>query len=581
MWRDDAKTIISELFPHVVRQSPEYNALVQAASTGFAVVFNRIENLPLLRDADKIPARMLEQLEAEMVISNTSRLSIFERRELVKRYLQYWRNRGATQDLLREGQYAHNESHLGGGLFNSYDNPDFNLDGDDCNLEFPRDVLFRHSRHPRSTKFRYPNGSRYLDGVILFQSEHLDQKTYDAVIRVKPAGMRLLFEILVSLGGYYKVPLPKMNYSLQAQGYGQFYQPEMLVEADPPQFDIDSEGQKVYDGYRRVISYKSELATDSNGTPLVQYRTDRNADGTYSFVYREEDGKKYKIEENVYKEVPIYEPVKQSRLQIVTVHKEVSSAGRIASWWCGDTLLLKKKFTELTNFSYTDELTGKSIIGYMEDVSQDKLVTDTKYYELVENTSYRVEKATDGTGVISIYDSSQLLGTITMYKGTAQKSFILGVSQWQVDYSAPQANGKISEWYSAYESQLEDSYLKKFDEFELNNQIKKSIIKDLLGIKVSYSSPWFNIEIPVIEGSYGFYTREGKQYLRILSEHPQDSEYGGSPLEEFEKLVDGQSYIGGNPHCYDLGVYSSTEGVPFRYDKILNSYDRGLWSDGK
>lgn len=185
--------VMESYFIEFLEKYPDYVAFIHSACMIFNELFVKAEYFTDLVNADRVPEGFINALAEGLSYEFTENVAVAYQREILKRLLMIYRERGAEADIIIKGQQYGNEGYIGGKVFV----PGTYEVGYAMSITFPREELFRHSEGTRSTKYRYPNIDYYRDGLVSFNTPIINDKIKEAVASVMPAGVTIVFTYMI------------------------------------------------------------------------------------------------------------------------------------------------------------------------------------------------------------------------------------------------------------------------------------------------------------------------------------------------------------------------------------------------
>ena len=116
-------------------------------------------------------------------------------RDLIKRLLWIYKEKGTDKEVLEAADFANNDNWISNTIFvPTSKNPRPVPDDRTAYLYYPIDRLFTWDKSAYSISDRYGDSTRWRDGVIVIEAEDVNQRVRNAIKRVLPAGLKVYYE---------------------------------------------------------------------------------------------------------------------------------------------------------------------------------------------------------------------------------------------------------------------------------------------------------------------------------------------------------------------------------------------------
>ena len=116
-------------------------------------------------------------------------------RDLIKRLLWIYKEKGTDKEVLEAADFANNDNWISNTIFVPTEkNPIPVPDDRTAFLYYPIDRLFTWDKSAYSISDRYGDSTRWRDGVVVIEAEDVNKRVRNAIKKVLPAGLKVYYE---------------------------------------------------------------------------------------------------------------------------------------------------------------------------------------------------------------------------------------------------------------------------------------------------------------------------------------------------------------------------------------------------
>ena len=116
-------------------------------------------------------------------------------RDLIKRLLYIYKEKGTDKEVLEAADFANNDNWISNTIFVPTEKNPIPVPNDrTAFLYYPIDRLFTWGKSAYSISDRYGDSTRWRDGVVVIEAEDVNKRVRNAIKRVLPAGLKVYYE---------------------------------------------------------------------------------------------------------------------------------------------------------------------------------------------------------------------------------------------------------------------------------------------------------------------------------------------------------------------------------------------------
>lgn len=188
----DSRTVIKTLFSPVLLENEDFPIVVDALSEEMGLVSDYTELFPTIINVDKTPEKFIQDIAHLVSYPYQSGKDHEAQREIVKRYLEVYRQRGTTTSIEGAADFAQSKDWVGGSLFISKEGIPERF----AKAYYPSSNIFRHNVSTFSGKDAFQDNLFYRNGVLVINVSYLDDHIKEEVRKLIPAGIKYYFIII-------------------------------------------------------------------------------------------------------------------------------------------------------------------------------------------------------------------------------------------------------------------------------------------------------------------------------------------------------------------------------------------------
>lgn len=191
--------LLREFVPEQIYENRDSQVFIELLGTIYSDMSDMIGQFPQLADVDNVQDIFLPKLSALIKYNYDYSIDIEAQREIIKRMLHVYRNRGTDDHIIMAATYGNDSNWIGDHLFV----PGTKVPKDEAQIIYPVTKIFRHSVSVHSGSDKYTDSVRWRDGVIIIKLAFLNDQIRQAVKKVVPAGIKFYFDLSTdtSFGG--------------------------------------------------------------------------------------------------------------------------------------------------------------------------------------------------------------------------------------------------------------------------------------------------------------------------------------------------------------------------------------------
>lgn len=192
----DRRQIIRGYFQERHRENRELNDLyIEPIVEEFGLLSDYIEMIQMFGSIDEIPSDFVQDLADSLAYEYLQEEDSEIQREIVKRIIKVYHDRASRKSIERVLESSTDRNWIGGDL-TLYKGP---IRKGYQRVWLPREKIFYHDKSRHDSGDCYPNYFEYNYGVINFEVQYLDDRTFEMLEQQVPGGVRWNISQLVWL----------------------------------------------------------------------------------------------------------------------------------------------------------------------------------------------------------------------------------------------------------------------------------------------------------------------------------------------------------------------------------------------
>lgn len=193
----DRRQVIRGLFPAHLQENRDFSVFINMTVEELGLVGDYVEMFSFLGSVDKAPNQFVKYLSDIVGFPYSDSRDDDLQREAIKRIFDAYSQRGTEESILKTVDYAKSFDWVAGDIFCKKDN----IPKRYATVVYAGKNVFRHCISKFSGKDKFQDSKRWREGVIIINSNEINDNVRQALKQVIPAGVRYYFETNSESGG--------------------------------------------------------------------------------------------------------------------------------------------------------------------------------------------------------------------------------------------------------------------------------------------------------------------------------------------------------------------------------------------